>query len=174
MSSIFDSSVGLKSPEMQEQMRTAEHDNGSSILMQVASRTATEVRLPSRSSQINSNPLRSSLVCCSHAPGPSSSTSRSIEIGQRRSSTDTLDPRIVITYDEKRKPLYSCSECGQASNRKSNLVSHLETHELKRPKPYHCNVGNCSSKFGRRNDLKRHIERVHSASVNRQLIEPSI
>ncbi|KAH8999879.1 hypothetical protein EDB86DRAFT_2908050 [Lactarius hatsudake] len=57
------------------------------------------------------------------------------------------------------KEEYTCPECGRVltSGRKSNLKSHMDTHNPNRKRPFVCPQSNCSHRFVRSNDLKRHI-----------------
>ncbi|KAH9028219.1 hypothetical protein EDB85DRAFT_1971448 [Lactarius pseudohatsudake] len=57
------------------------------------------------------------------------------------------------------KEEYTCPECGRVltSGRKSNLKSHIDTHNPHRKRPFVCPHSDCSHRFVRSNDLKRHI-----------------
>ncbi|KAH9164270.1 hypothetical protein EDB89DRAFT_440050 [Lactarius sanguifluus] len=57
------------------------------------------------------------------------------------------------------KEKYTCPECGRVltSGRKSNLKSHMDTHNPNRKRPFVCPQSDCSHRFVRSNDLKRHI-----------------
>ncbi|KAH9021690.1 hypothetical protein EDB83DRAFT_95486 [Lactarius deliciosus] len=74
------------------------------------------------------------------------------------------DPPVCATSAKKSrtgpiKEIYRCPECDRVltSGRKSNLRSHMDTHNPNRKRPFVCPQSGCSLRFVRSNDLKRHI-----------------
>ncbi|KAF8262896.1 hypothetical protein EI94DRAFT_641669 [Lactarius quietus] len=56
---------------------------------------------------------------------------------------------------------FVCHLCGQESARKSNMKSHMETHNPNRKRPFVCPESDCAHPFTRSNDLKRHLLSMH-------------
>jgi uncharacterized Zn-finger protein len=57
------------------------------------------------------------------------------------------------------KPM--CDQCGRVFDRRSNMKSHMKTHDPNRERPFVCPESDCMYRFTRSNDLKRHLENIN-------------
>ncbi|KAI8613150.1 hypothetical protein BC830DRAFT_503301 [Chytriomyces sp. MP71] len=79
--------------------------------------------------------------------------------GQASSSDSSPDPSE--TSAKKKLPMeamFPCEVCGKSFRRKHHIESHMVTHSNEYP--YVCDIGSCSAKFRRIQDLRRHQRNV--------------
>jgi uncharacterized Zn-finger protein len=71
---------------------------------------------------------------------------------------DERDWYVIKKQQQKR--IYICSKCSKEFTRAFNLKDHYKSTHLNL-KPYKCKVGDCNSRFARKNDCIRHIKLIH-------------
>lgn len=101
--------------------------------------------------------IPSSFKSESNTAGPKNSGTPFVDVDSNTHPPEDDTKKISV---KGRKPVnLKCATCGKTFSRPYNLKSHQKTHTKERP--YACTYSNCSWKFARPHDLRRHILCLH-------------